>query len=153
MTTQEISVSRTVAAAPDRVWQIVSDLGAMGRRSPQCRSMTVPGPVRDPRTVTVNVNRRGPLVWVTWAVVTRWRRDEVVEFRIPLNGSRWRFELAPAGEGTLVTERRLVEGRTTPLSRVAVALALGGEASFERELRAGMEATLDAVAREAEAAP
>lgn len=46
-----------------------------------------------------------------------------------------------------------MEGRTTPLSRVAVALALGGEASFERELRAGMEATLDAVAREAEAAP
>ncbi|WP_394287806.1 SRPBCC family protein, partial [Corynebacterium variabile] len=43
MAKELITASRTINASPDRVWHAVSDLSAMGRRSPQCRKMLVLG--------------------------------------------------------------------------------------------------------------
>lgn len=127
----------------------------MGDRSPQCRKMialrTEDGPGIG--TLTINLNRRGPLFWPTWSIVTAWEPGKILEFRIPLNGSRWRYELKDQGDGsTLVTESRIVHGNTSVVSRFLVATALGGERTFESELQKGIEQTLAALASEAEGA-
>lgn len=153
MATPLITGSLTINASPDRVWAAVSDLGAMQRRSPQCRRMVVLGRNGSPRvgTVTANLNRRGPLFWPTWSVITAWEPGEVLEFRIPLNGSRWRYELTDNDDGTTtLTESRIVRGNTSVVSRILVATALGGNAAFESELREGIRRTLAAVADEVE---
>jgi hypothetical protein len=156
MTTPLISVSRTIAASPDAVWQAVADLSSMGERSPQCRRMMVLG-ARDgfpaAGTTTVNLNRRGILFWPTWSTITRWEPGDILEWRVPLNGSLWRYELSDNGDGsTTVTESRIVDGDTTLISRGMVAAFLGGNEKFEDELRQGMAQTLASAAATAERA-
>lgn len=154
MAKELITASRSVQAPPAKVWRAVADLTAMGRRSPQCRRMFVLGK-GEPGvgTVTVNLNRRGVLFWPTWSRVTVWEPGKRLEWRVPLNGSRWRYDLAADGDGaTTLTESRVVEGDTSLLSRFLVATALGGEQDFEAELLEGIRRTLDAVAGEVEQA-
>lgn len=173
MAAPEISASITVNAPTSRVWQRVTDLSAMGDRSPQCKKMillprrssssassnaTAPAP----GTVTINLNRQGILWWPTWAVVTEVVPEQVFEFKIPLNGTRWRFELTPTADGsqtvptsdgtqTVLTEKRLAPGgKTSFISRALVAVVLGGEEKFEASLQEGIQQTVRALAREAE---
>lgn len=186
MAAPEISASITVNAPTSRVWQRVTDLSAMGDRSPQCKKMillprrssssasstgagsaagasnagnsasvgtgsnaTAPAP----GTVTINLNRQGILWWPTWAVVTEVEPEKVFEFKIPLNGTRWRFELTPTADGsqTVLTEKRLAPGgKTSLISRALVAAVLGGEEKFEASLQEGIQQTVRALAREAE---
>lgn len=171
MAAPEISASTTVNASASKVWQRVTDLSAMGQRSPQCKKMillprgssssnssaadagSAAGTAPTPGTVTINFNRQGLLWWPTWAVVTEVEPEKVFEFKIPLNGTRWRFELTPAADGTqtVLTEKRLVPGGNTSLvSRVLVAAVLGGEEKFEASLQEGIQQTIRALAREAE---
>lgn len=195
MAAPEISASITVNAPTSKVWQRVTDLSAMGDRSPQCKKMillprrssssasstgagsaagasnagnsasvgtgsnaTAPAP----GTVTINLNRQGILWWPTWAVVTEVVPEKVFEFKIPLNGTRWRFELTPTADGsqttptadgsqTVLTEKRLAPGgKTSLISRALVAVVLGGEEKFEASLQEGIQQTVRALAREAE---
>ena len=174
MAAPEISASTTVNAPASKVWQRVTDLSAMGKRSPQCKKMILlprrksstgaggsagagasgsAGAAPTPGTVTINFNRQGILWWPTWAVVTEVEPEKVFEFKIPLNGTRWRFELAPAADGaqTVLTEKRLAPGgKTSLISRVLVAVVLGGEEKFEASLQEGIQQTVRALAREAE---
>ena len=186
MAAPEISASTTVNAPASKVWQRVTDLSAMGQRSPQCKKMILlprrkssaagagnvgasagasaagagasgsagaAGAAPTPGTVTINFNRQGILWWPTWAVVTEVEPDQVFEFKIPLNGTRWRFELCPTADGsqTVLTEKRLAPGGNTSLvSRVLVAAVLGGEEKFEASLQEGIQQTVRALAREAE---
>ena len=111
------------------------------------------GAAPTPGTVTINFNRQGILWWPTWAVVTEVEPDQVFEFKIPLNGTRWRFELCPTADSsqTVLTEKRLAPGGNTSLvSRVLVAAVLGGEEKFEASLQEGIQQTIRALAREAE---
>lgn len=153
MTTELITASRTVQASPDAVWAAVTDLDAIGERSPQCRKMFILGGTPGVGTTTLNLNRRGVLFWPTWSKITRWSPTETLEWRIPINGSHWRFELTDNGDDTTeLTESRIVDGDTSLLSRVLVATALGGNDTFEGELREGIEQTLAAIASSAERA-
>lgn len=174
MAAPEISASITVNAPTSKVWQRVTDLSAMGKRSPQCKKMILlprrksstgaggsagadasgsAGAAPAPGTVTINLNRQGILWWPTWAVVTEVEPEKVFEFKIPLNGTRWRFELTPTPDGsqTVLTEKRLAPGgKTSLISRVLVAVVLGGEEKFEASLQEGIQQTIRALAREAE---
>lgn len=161
MAAPEISASITVNAPTSKVWQRVTDLSAMGDRSPQCKKMILlprrkanaAGAAPAPGTVTINVNRQGILWWPTWAVVTEVEPEKVFEFKIPLNGTRWRFELTPTADGsqTVLTEKRLAPGgKTSLISRALVAAVLGGEEKFEASLQEGIQQTVRALAREAE---
>lgn len=182
-----ISASTTVNAPASKVWQRVTDLSAMGKRSPQCKKMILlprrknstgagsaagtgaagtgtnaVGAAPTPGTITINFNRQGILWWPTWAVVTEVEPEKVFEFKIPLNGTRWRFELTPTaddsqtvptadGSQTVLTEKRLAPGgKTSLISRVLVAVVLGGEEKFEASLQEGIQQTVRALAREAE---
>lgn len=175
MAAPEISASIDVNAPVGKVWEHVADLSAMGKRSPQCKKMVLlkgrggssgsggssgagastagAGAAPAPGSITINLNRQGFLWWLTWAVVTEVQPGRVFEFKIPLNGSHWRFELTESADGsrtTLTEKRHIPGGNTSLISRALVATALGGEKKFEAGLQEGIEQTIRAIAREAE---
>ena len=146
-----------------QILQHVINLTAMGDRSPQCKKMIVlnrksssgagdSGSTPTPGPIYLNINRQGLLWWPTWAVVTEVVPEKVFEFKIPLNRSRWRFELETSADGTAtLTEKRIVAGgKTSLVSRALVAAFLGGEEKFEAGLAQGIQQTIRAIAMEAE---
>ena len=142
-----------VAAPPSRVWDLVSDLPRLAEWSPQVvRSIARPrGPVRS-GTRLLNLNRRGLLLWPTRAEVVRFEPGTHVAFRIKENGSTWSFTLEPLRDGgTRLVQRREAPYGIHTASKRLTDLLLGGEATFQAELRAGMRATLAGIRETAEA--
>ncbi|MGH3358571.1 MAG: SRPBCC family protein [Nocardioidaceae bacterium] len=144
-----LETSTEVDAPPERVWEIVSDLKRMGEWSPQCRRMVVFGEVR-PGARTLNLNRKGVLMWPTSAKVVALAPEERIAFRITENKTLWSYTLEATENGTKVTERREVPNGTTGLSQFFIRRFLGGNAGLERDLLDGMEATLARIKTEAE---
>lgn len=145
-----LEMSTEVDAPPERVWGIVSDLKRMGEWSPQCRRMVVFGEVRAGAR-TLNVNRKGVLVWPTSAKVVALTPKERIAFRITENKTVWSYTLeATAAGGTKVTERREAPNGSTAFSQFFVRRFLGGNSGLEKDLIAGMEATLARIKTEAE---
>ncbi|GAA1482219.1 SRPBCC family protein [Gordonia sinesedis] len=152
MTAQLIEESIHIDATPEQVWAVISDLKRMGEWSPQCRKMIIRGGHVQRGTRTININKRGPLVWPTTSKVVRFEPNQEIAFRITENHTVWSYTITPdpAG-GVTVTERREVPGgATTKLSSVLVDKLFGGADSFESELKLGMAETLNKIKRAAE---
>lgn len=140
-----------VAAPPERVWALVSDLPRLAEWSPQ----VVRSFVRGPRPVRrgsrlVNLNRRGLLVWPTRSEVVRFEPTRAVAFRIPENLTTWSFVLEPTELGTRIVHRREAPEGILPISYRLTEAFLGGEESFQAELREGMRSTLARIRATAE---
>jgi uncharacterized protein YndB with AHSA1/START domain len=138
-----------IDAPVDRVWTLISDLSRMPQWSPQCRLMRTLGPLRQGAT-TINLNRRGRLFWPTTSVVTEVIPQKKLAFRVPINNTVWSYELEPTENGTRVVESRHAENGTTAFSNLSINAAMGGVASFEKELVEGMNATLSRIKAAAE---
>jgi hypothetical protein len=148
-----VSRSTEVSADPQRVWELVSDLPAMGRFSPEnaggrwTRGAT--GPAVGARFT--GVNRRGPRRWSTQVVVTRSEPGRAFAFDVSSFGlavSRWTYELEPTAAGCRLTETW--EDRRGALVVVGGRL-LTGVADREGFTADSIERTLAAVKRVAEA--
>ncbi|MDN5718016.1 MAG: SRPBCC family protein [Janibacter sp.] len=146
-TTQNAPLLETtteIAATPQEVWAVITDPRALGGLSDQVLRTHVVGtaPV-GLGTRTININRRGPLVWPTRAKVVRFEPHRDYAFRVKDNASTWSFELEPSATGgTTVTHRREAANGTTKVSMVLQDKVLGGVADFDREMEAGMATTL-----------
>jgi uncharacterized protein YndB with AHSA1/START domain len=138
-----------IKAPASKVWALISDLRRMPQWSPQCRRMQPLGPVRQ-GTRTLNLNRRNRLFWPTTCTVTEVIPDQKLAFRVNANGTVWSYELQPIPEGTRVIESRHAENGVKPFSTISVNALFGGEASFERELLDGMNASLAKIKAAAE---
>ncbi len=138
-----LEASTEIKATPQQVWAVVSDLQRMGEWSPQCRKVVVRGggPVTL-GTKTINLNKRGLLVWPTTAKVVRFEEDKEIAYRIVQNGSIWSYTITPTDDGVKLTERREAPNGTKKVSQVLVNVAMGGEKPFEAELVDGMHQTL-----------
>jgi uncharacterized protein YndB with AHSA1/START domain len=146
-----IEQSTEIAATPEKVWSIVSDLKRMGEWSPQCRKVIVRGGTVKLGAKTINVNKRGLLVWPTTAKVVRFEPNKQIAYRITENHTVWGFEITPTDTGSRLTERREAKnGQTTKVSSTLVDLAFGGNDSFEAELEEGMRETLTKIKAAAE---
>ncbi|GAB17578.1 hypothetical protein GOEFS_036_00160 [Gordonia effusa NBRC 100432] len=147
-----IEASIDIDASPEQVWAVVSDLKRMGEWSPQCLKMIIRGNPISLGTRTINVNRRGPLVWPTTAKVVRFEPNKELAFRITENHTVWSYTLTPNAAGVTLTERREAKnGETTTVSRVLIDRMFGGADSFEAELHEGMNESLGKIKRAAEA--
>jgi uncharacterized protein YndB with AHSA1/START domain len=93
-------------------------------------------------TKTVNVNKRGLLVWPTTAKVVRFEPNKEIAYRITENGSIWSFTITPTETGVTLTERREAPNNTKKVSQVLINVAMGGEKPFDAELVDGMHQTL-----------
>ena len=148
-----IEASTEIAASPAAVWDVVADLRRMGERSPQCKKMLIlRGPVRA-GTITVNLNNRGPLWWPTTSKVTRFERERVLAFHVPINGTTWTYELEPTATSTRLTESRRVKVPGKAISNFLINRFMGGVPRFEAELQRGIEETLARIKAEAERSP
>ncbi|MGF7119984.1 SRPBCC family protein [Rhodococcus sp. BE178] len=148
--TNTLEATIEIAATPQDVWTIVSDLKRMGEWSPQCCKMRVSGEVRE-GTKTFNLNRKGFLVWPTTAKVIRFEPNKAIAFRIAENRTIWSYTLEATETGTRVVERREAPTGTSQLSQFLIKTVLGGAEAFEADMIVGMNTTLARIKSEAEA--
>jgi hypothetical protein len=147
-----IEESITIDAAPERVWSLVSDLGRMSEWSPQVVKTIVRGRPIQLGTKMINLNRRGLLVWPTQSKVVRFEPRREIAFRVKDNFTIWSLTLASDGAGgTILTQRREAPDGISSISRTLTDKVLGGIASFQTELGAGMRETLAKIKADAEA--
>lgn len=147
----ELRAEIDIAAPPERVWALISDLSLMPRWSPQCRKMKVLGPVA-PGSRTVNLNRRGLLVWPTTSRLLEVEPQRKLAFRVNENNTVWSYELEPTASGTKVVETRRADDGVKKLSNFLVGNFMGGVPSFEDELVDGMNQSLARLKAAAEGA-
>src|ERR1700679_545952 len=105
------SVTVHMAASPEKVWALVSDVTKIGRYSPETFEAEWLDGATGPAvgaTCRGHVKRtqKGPTYWTT-CTVTASEPGREFAFGVgpadkPLNV--WRYQLAPSGEGTDVTE-------------------------------------------------
>ncbi|GAA3027227.1 SRPBCC family protein [Gordonia defluvii] len=151
--TELLEASLTIDATPEAVWAVVSDLRRMGEWSPQCRKMFIRGNPVGVGTRTININRRGALVWPTQSTIVRYEKNNTIAWRVAENHTVWSYQITPQGDGVLLTERREAPGgQTTAVSSALVNMLMGGRHDFEAELRVGMADSLDKIKRAAETA-
>lgn len=139
-----------IAAPPDRVWAVVSNLKRMPEFSPQCVRML---PLGSPKAGTwvLNLNTDGKKYWPTTARIVRFEPNQAFAFKINENRSIWSYTLEPTATGTRLIERRDVPNGTSWFSRKSIDAALGGEAPFEEALVRGMNETLGKIKTAVEA--
>ncbi|MFE9579037.1 SRPBCC family protein [Nocardia sp. NPDC006044] len=139
-----------IAAPPDKVWAVVSNLKRMPEFSPQCVRMV---PLGAPKAGTwvLNLNTDGKKYWPTTARIVRFEPNQAFAFKINENRSIWSYTLEATESGTRLVERRDMPNGTTWFSRKSIDAALGGEAPFEEALIRGMHETLGKIKTEVEA--
>jgi uncharacterized protein YndB with AHSA1/START domain len=141
---RELRAEATIAAPPDKVWSLVTDVSRMPDWSPELVRMLPlkSGGLRRGQWY-LGINRRKGVVWPTRNVVAVLEPGRSVAWDTTSSGARWIWEVEPSGEGTRVVHRRPVPGRLTLLSAVFARLFLGGVDDHADELEAGMAATVE----------
>ncbi|MGX9675443.1 SRPBCC family protein [Mycobacterium sp. HM-7] len=141
-----------IAAAPDEVWTLVSDVRRMAEWSPQVESTRLRGgaeQVADGVEFT-NLNSNGTFQWTTHGTVVRLDSGREIAFRIKENWAIWSLRLEPTAGGTKLTQRR-ENPDGSPAETVQVIDAyLGGQDVFTQSMRDGIRQTLQAIKAAAE---
>ena len=150
------SVSIEIAAPPEHVYALVSDITRMGDWSPECRSCTwvkgATGPAVGARFRARNKGRRGPS-WFNTPVVTAAEPEREFAFNRsgPGIGSyTWRYEFEPTENGTRVTESYNAD-RPVPKPMSKFTEFWTGSRDRDADLREGMKTTLERIKAAAEA--
>ncbi len=149
----QVQRSTEVAASPERVWELVSDLPGMGRFSPEATGgswVSGGGPVAG--AVFRGQNANGSRTWSTRATVVQAEPGRCFVFEVASVGlkvARWSYLIEPTEAGCRVTETWLDR-------RGALISAIGARVTGtpDREAFAGtsMERTLEQVKAYAESA-
>ena len=135
---RELRAEAVVAAPPDRVWTLLSDVSHMGGVEPRAGA-------DDPaeawwaaeRPVVPRDQPAQAVVWPTRSVVAVVEPRRTVAWDVQTSGARWIWELRPEGEGTRVLHRRPVPERLTRGETVFARMFLGGEAGTPTSSRRG----------------
>jgi uncharacterized protein YndB with AHSA1/START domain len=149
---RELRVEATVDAAPEQVWDLLTDFGRLAEWSPETVRMVPlkPGGLRLGQWY-LGINRRKAVVWPTRSVVAVLESGRTLAWDTRSSGARWVWELTPAGESTHVVHRRPVPLSLTALSKVFAGAFLGGGEGHADELEDGMAQTLARLKAAAEA--
>jgi uncharacterized protein YndB with AHSA1/START domain len=141
------AVTVHMSAAPEQVWELVSDVTRVGEFSPETFEAEWLGGATGPAPGArfrghVNRNGKGVKYWTTCRV-SDCEPGRVFAFDVVMGDrvvNSWRYELTPQGDGTDVTESfRLASNPATRLYW-AVAGTLRG-----RTNRRGMQQTLERI--------
>ena len=152
--TNQVSVSREIAAPADKVWAMVSDVTRMGEWSPE----NAGGKWLDGATAATpgakfrGTNRRGKRTWKSVATVVDAEPGRRFSFRVTAGGgfkvAEWGYAFEPTATGCRVTETWKDQRSRffKPISGLATGVS--DRATYNR---AGMEQTLERLAAVAEA--
>ena len=139
-----ISASVELAAPPETVWELVSDVSRMSDWSPECRKIVVLGsPKQGVGTKFIGLNRRGWAVWPTTSKVVRFEQGRAVAWRTRESGATWSYEIAPTASGTSLTGRRELPSYT--IGTKLMAPIIGGAGGHDQELAEGIRTTLERI--------
>jgi uncharacterized protein YndB with AHSA1/START domain len=150
---EQVSVTREIAAPAERVWELVSDVTRMGEWSPENTGAQWLGGATKAASGAKfrGTNQSDKRSWKTVATVVDCTPGRAFSFHVkagPFDIAEWRYDFEPAGAGCTVTE-------TWTDRRGGLMRWLGGKVSGVDDRaahnRAGMQQTLDRVAAEAEA--
>ena len=143
-----VVVSKEIAASPEVVWAMVSDLTRMGEWSPENKGGEWAKGATGPAVGAIfkGRNSNGKKSWSTTVKVTEFDPSKKISFVLMVGPSAWCdwvWEVAPSATGTLVTHSWIDR-------RGKFANWLGGKVSGVTDRashnRANMERTLDALA-------
>jgi uncharacterized protein YndB with AHSA1/START domain len=147
------AVTVHIAASPEKIWELVSDVTKIGRYSPETFEAEwlegATGPAVGAKfRGHVKRNGKGPIYWITCTVLTS---EPGREFAFgtgspdkPMNV--WRYQLEPSGDGTDVTESfQLADQIWLNLYWALLGWTRG------RTNRNGMQTTLERIKAEVEA--
>jgi len=146
---EPVVVTREVAAPPERIWAMVSDLPRMGEWSPENQGGEwlngATGPAVGVRFKGRNQN--GTRSWKTVVEVVEFEPGRKIAFALMVGPSRWCdwvYEIESTGTGTRITHSWIDR-------RSGLATWLGGIVSGVKDRaahnRKNMDGTLDAIAR------
>lgn len=147
-------VSMEIAASPDRVWELVSDVRRMGEWSPVCVRCEWTGGPAGPAVGArfVGYNRQSGLRWSRECEVTACEPGKEFAFRTLYKGAeatRWSYSLEPSGSGTKLTES--YEVVSLPGWVRFARMIPGMAARTRRDAIGGMRSTLERIKAAAEA--
>ncbi len=139
-----LTASLDIAAAPRDVWALLADVRRTGEWSPECVRVLPIGRVRR-GSLLLGVNRRARVRWVTLSRVHSYEPGVEIGWTVLTNRAVWSYRLEPHEVGT-----RLIETRRTPRGEGLFAVwftkrLLGGQASHDDELEAGMRSGLQSI--------
>ena len=150
-TVAPLEASIHIDAPPDRVWAVVADQRRMNEFSPETWKQKFFGDGIGAGTRSINLNKRKGFIWPTASRITEFVPGQRLAFRVYGPADTWSYDLVPENGGTRLVERReLKNGKRSIASKVTAALALGGIAEHDVELKAGMETTLARIKAEVE---
>jgi len=150
---KQVTVTRDIAASPEQLWSMVSDMTRMGEWSPE----NVGGEwLGDATAPTMGAkfrgsNERGKKKWKTEATVTEADAGRVFAFAVsagPVDVAEWRYTFEPTAAGCHVTETWIDKRGAIPKVLGKFISGVGDRATHNRE---GMETTLERLAAVAEA--
>lgn len=148
-----VSVTATIAAPAEVVYDLISDITRMPEFSPE----NIRGEWLDGATGPSvgarfkGTNKLGNTTWSTKPTVTAAEPGRVFAFKVPgRSGAEWRYELAAHGDATVVTES-MVQTRPSP-ALIRWLQRRAGVTDRAAHLRAAMTTTLQRVAAAAERA-
>lgn len=106
---EHAEVSTAIAAPPDTVWSLVSDVTRMGEWSPENEGATWRGGATGPTVGAqfIGRNRHGARAWSTRCRVTEATPGRAFAFHVaagPFRVAEWRYEIEPTSAGCVVTE-------------------------------------------------
>lgn len=152
---EPVVVTRRIAASPERVWALITDVTRMGEWSPEttgCRWIgKVKGPEVGARFVGQNRNRKRR--WATPCVVTESSPGRRFGFRVnvgPIKIATWTYDIAPTDDGGCVVTESTVNLENKAFAKMGD-LMTNVENRAEHN-RATMAVTLDRLAAAAESA-
>lgn len=148
----QVQVEREIAASPERVWELISDVTRMGEWSPETTSCRWLGGADAPEVGARfrGSNRSGWRRWTTVCTVTDAEPGGSFAFEVkggPVPVARWAYEIEATDGGCRVTES-WVDRR--PRVFAVMMGPLSGVSDRAEHNRAGMEETLDRLAEAAE---
>ena len=115
---RELRAEAEVAAPPERVWELLTDLANMPRWSPELvRMMPLKRGGLRVGQAYLGINRRKAVVWPTRSVVAVLEPRRALAWDTRSSGARWVWELTPTDVGTHVVHRRPVPHAMTGSSR------------------------------------
>jgi hypothetical protein len=141
----DINVTRTIAASPEAIWNVVSDLPRMGELSPENRGGTWTKGATGPAVGATfkGNNANGDRAWSTTVKVAECVPGKAFAFDVtvgPIKVAQWRYDIADAGNGTSTVTESWTDRRHPLVKKLSVRAS--GVDDRGAHNRAGMEETL-----------